>query len=57
MGTTTVVEPPNKTYKVDILYEGELDDNANDNLILYICLGAAGAVVLIILTIIRRKRR
>lgn len=55
--SSPITEASDNTYRVDILYEGEVEDRARNNLILYICLGSAGAVVLIILALIRRKRR
>ena len=57
-GKKNIIEKPSRVHKVDILYQGELADQAQDDRILYICLGSAGAVVLIVLALIyTRKRR
>ena len=57
-GEKNIVEKPSRVHKVDILYQGEIADQEKDDRILYICLGSAGAVVLIVLALIyTRKRR
>lgn len=48
---------PTTTYKIDILYEGAVADQEADDRTLYIILGSLGAVVLLVVVYIYKKKR
>ena len=58
-GEQNMIVRPDEVHKVEILHEGAIEEEAEQNLIIYIVLGSAGAVVLIALSVmytIRRRR-
>jgi len=53
-----ILETPAELHTIAVLYEGQKEAEAQNDMVLYICLGVAGAVVLIVLALIyTRKRR
>lgn len=52
-----IIESPPELHKINVLYEGQKEADAQSDMLLYICLGGAGAVLLIALAFMYTMKR